>query len=148
MRTAGPPRQHHRRTTKRDAVVQQLARSTHFRSAQQLHHDMWHCQTVKTGLTTTYRILRALTDENIAETQRAEDGEILYRLRRTTKPRHHLICRKCGRAIDFTAGELEIAANRLAQQHRYTAVSHHLDLYGTCPQCRSIADQTAAADLR
>lgn len=138
----------HRQTTQRAAIVAQLAGTDHFQSAQQLHHALWDARTVRVGLTTTYRILRALTEDGIAETQRGEDGEILYRLRRDTERRHHLICRKCGRTIDFTVAEFEAAAGRLARQHHYTNVTRHLDLYGTCPKCRAIADRPGPTRLR
>jgi Fur family ferric uptake transcriptional regulator len=86
-------------------------------------------------LTTVYRILHVLVEQNIAETQRAEDGETLYRLCATRGHRHYLLCRRCGRAVAFTVDDVELHTARLAQQHRYADVTHHIDLYGTCPQC-------------
>lgn len=129
-----------RQSSKREAVMDQLGRSERFRSAQQLFHDMYHgergCDSGKMALTTIYRILRTLSEDDIAETQRAEDGETLYRLRRADGHHHYLLCRRCGRAVAFAVEDVENHTRQLAQAHDYTDVTHYLDLYGTCPRCR------------
>jgi Fur family ferric uptake transcriptional regulator len=125
-------------TAKQQAVLELLYRSDHFRSAQQLHVELREHQSIRIGLTTVYRILHTLAEENIAETQRAEDGEMLYRLRTTLRHCHYLLCRRCGRAVAFTAADVESHTNRLAQQHRYAEITHYVDLYGTCPQCVAV----------
>lgn len=122
-------------TANQQAVLDLLHRCDHFRSAQQLHREICEHETIRIGLKTMYRILHTLAEQNIAETQRAEDGEMLYRLRTTAGHRHYLLCRRCGRAVGFTAGEVESSTARLARQHRYADVTHHIDVYGTCPLC-------------
>ena len=62
-------------------MLEVLREQENFRSAQQLYLDIRQRRPLQIGLTSVYRILRALADDRIAETQRAEDGEILYRLR-------------------------------------------------------------------
>ncbi|OSC24965.1 Fe2+/Zn2+ uptake regulation protein [Mycobacterium vulneris] len=124
-----------RMTAQQRAVLGLLRRSDRFRGAQQLHLDLRQRYGVRIGLVTVYRILHAFADMKITETQRAEDGEMLYRLRTTPEHRHYLLCRQCGRAIAFTAGEIEDFTNQLAQQHRYTDLAHEIDFYGTCPRC-------------
>ena len=125
-----------RRTPKRQAVLELLGRSDTFRTVQQLHADIRSHHSVRVGLTTVYRILRNLAEEHVAESQRAEDGELLYRLRTTANHRHYLLCRRCGRAVGFTADDIEHICIRLAREHGYRDVTHHVDLYGTCPVCR------------
>jgi Fur family transcriptional regulator, ferric uptake regulator len=124
-----------RMTAQQRAVLDLLGRSDRFRSAQQLHRDLRQRHSVRIGLVTVYRILSLFTDMKITETQRAEDGAMLYRLRTTPEHRHYLLCRRCGRAISFTAGEIEAFTSQLAQQHRYTDLAHEIDFYGTCPRC-------------
>lgn len=124
-----------RRTPKRQAVLDQLGRSRFFRTAQELHTEIRNHHSVQMGLTTVYRILRNLAEENIAESQRGEDGEILYRLRTTTEHRHYLVCRRCGRAVAFTSDDIEHICVQLASEHGYRDVVHHVDLYGTCSVC-------------
>jgi Fur family ferric uptake transcriptional regulator len=124
-----------RMTAQQRAVLDLLHRSDRFRGAQQLHLDLRQRHGVRIGLVTVYRILRAFADMEITETQRAEDGEMLYRLCTTPEHRHYLLCRRCGRAIGFTADEIEGFTSQLAQQHRFTEVAHQIDFYGTCSRC-------------
>lgn len=126
-----------RSTAKQRAVLEVLREHENFRSAQQLYLDIRRRQELPIGLTSVYRILRTLADDRIAETQRAEDGEILYRLRTGTGHHHYLLCRLCGRAVAFTPVDIEEHTRRLSHQHHYTDVSHYVDLYGICPLCRS-----------
>ena len=79
-------------------MLEVLQEQENFRSAQQLYLDVRQKRQLRIGLTSVYRILRTLADDRIAETQRAEDGEILYRLRTGTGHRHYLVCRRCGAA--------------------------------------------------
>jgi Fur family ferric uptake transcriptional regulator len=127
-----------RMTAQQRAVLELLHRSDRFRSAQQLHLDLRQRHGVRIGLVTVYRILRTFAEMKTTETQRAEDGEMLYRLRTAPGHRHYLLCRRCGRAIGFTAGEFEHLTSQLAEDHRYTDVTHQIDFYGTCPRCTEV----------
>jgi Fur family transcriptional regulator, ferric uptake regulator len=132
---AEPPRR--RSTAKQRAVLEVLREQQNFRSAQQLYLDVRQNRQLRIGLTSVYRILRTLSADRIAETQRAEDGEILYRLRTGTDHRHCLVCRRCGEAVGFTPVDIEEHTHRLSRQHQYTDVTHYVDIYGTCPRCRT-----------
>ncbi|MGZ4525428.1 MAG: Fur family transcriptional regulator [Mycobacterium sp.] len=141
---AEPPR---RRSTAKQRAVLEALRQENFRSAQQLCLDVRHHRQLRIGLTSVYRILRTLAADRIAETQRAEDGEILYGLRTRQGHRHDLVCRRCGRAVEFTPADVEEHTRRLTREHQYTDVTHCADLYGVCPQCRTIpAFQAPSAD--
>jgi Fur family transcriptional regulator, ferric uptake regulator len=136
-----------RNTAKQQVVLEVLRGSDKFRSAQQLYLQIRHERPLRIGLTSIYRILRGLTDDRIAETQRAEDGEILYRLRDSPEHRHYLLCRRCGRAVGFTPTALEDHTADLIRRHRYTEVTHRFDLYGICPLCKAaIAHAGAGSD--
>ncbi|MGZ4514274.1 MAG: Fur family transcriptional regulator [Mycobacterium sp.] len=132
-----PEPQRRRSTAKQRAVLEVLREQENFRSVQQLYLDIRGHRQLRIGLTSVYRILRMLAADRIAETQRAEDGEILYRLRTGAGHRHHLVCRRCGRAVGFTPADLEEHTCRLSRQHHYTEVTHYVDLYGICPRCRT-----------
>ena len=130
-----PAGQRRRSTVKRQVVLDALGSGDHFRSAQQLYFEVRQQRATRIALTTVYRILHALADEHIAETQRAEDGEILYRLRTGAEHRHYLLCRRCGDAVAFTPTGLEKHTTEPTNKHHYADVSHYIDLYGTCPRC-------------
>ena len=135
-----PPESRRRRSTaKQRAVLEVLQEQENFRSAQQLYLDIRRVRQLRIGLTSVYRILHTLAVDRIAETQRAEDGEILYRLRCGPGHRHYLVCRRCGRAVGFTPVDIEEHTRRLSHQHQYSDVTHYVDLYGTCQRCRTTA---------
>ncbi|MEU6585504.1 transcriptional repressor [Nocardia sp. NPDC046763] len=75
--------------------------------------------------------------KKLIEAQRAEDSEFLYRIRRHRGHHHNLLCRSCGRAEQFTLDDLEHHTEHIARHHGYTNLDHHIDLYGTCPDCAS-----------
>lgn len=127
--------QRRRRTPQQSALLDLLIADTHFRSAQQLYFDLNHRHQMRVALTTIYRILQTFTHNNIVESQRAEDGEILYRLLTDSSHHHNLLCRRCGRAVRFDPHRLEHEAINFATEHGFTDITHHIDLYGTCPQC-------------
>ncbi|MBU3060097.1 transcriptional repressor [Nocardia sp. NEAU-G5] len=133
--SAERPPERCRTTVRQRVVLDVLRRNDRFRSAQQLHAELHSGATIRIGLTSVYRILHRLTEQHLVETQRAEDGEVLYRIRGGSEHHHNLLCRICGRAERFTHADLEYATEHIAVQHRYTDVSHHIDLYGTCPDC-------------
>jgi len=132
-----PEPQRRRSTAKQRAVLEVLREQENFRSAQQLYLDIRRHRQLRIGLTSVYRILRTLAADRIAETQRAEDGEILYRLFTGAGHRHYLVCRRCGSAVGFTPVDIEERTRHLSRQHQYTDVTHYVDLYGVCPRCRS-----------
>ncbi|OBI45617.1 Fur family transcriptional regulator [Mycobacterium sp. E796] len=132
----GEPRRR-RSTAKQRAVLEVLREQANFRSAQQIYLDVRQNRQLRIGLTSVYRILRTLADDRVAETQRAEDGEILYRLRTETGHRHYLVCRRCGEAVGFTPVDVEEHTDHLSRQHQYTDVTHYVDIYGICPRCRT-----------
>lgn len=126
-----------RSTAKQRTVLEALRAQDNFRSAQQLYQDIRRDRQLRIGLTSVYRILRSLATDRIAETQRAEDGEILYRVRTESGHRHYLLCRQCGRAEAFVPADIEEHTLRLSRQHHYTDVTHYVDVYGICPLCRT-----------
>ncbi|MCV7174589.1 Fur family transcriptional regulator [Mycolicibacterium sphagni] len=126
-----------RATANQRAVLHVLGEIDRFRSAQQLYVLLHQQYSLPVGLTSVYRILHTLAEDGVAETQRAETGEHLYRIRNGSDHRHYLLCRHCGRAVAFTVPALEENAHQLAKQHHYADVTHYVDVYGICPGCRS-----------
>ncbi len=113
-----------RPTRQRRAVVSCLQRFDDFRSAQEDN----------VGLSTVYRTLQALADAGEVDVLRAEDGEARYR-RCSDSHHHHLVCRACGRTVEVEGPTVERWATAVAAEHGFTAVSHTLEIFGSCPTC-------------
>lgn len=123
-----------RRTSqKRRAVREVVSQLDAFRSAQEIHHLLRE-QGASVGLSTVYRNLAALAEDDEVDTLRNEDGEVLYR-KCSTKHHHHLVCRACGRVEEIEGPAVERWAQGAAAKHGFVDPSHTIEIFGLCPDC-------------
>ena len=87
------------------------------------------------GLATVYRTLQRLADAGEVDMLRTEDGEAIYR-RCSDTHHHHLVCRDCGATVEVEGPAVERWTRAIAAEHGYADVSHTLEIFGTCPDCR------------
>ncbi|MEY2816203.1 MAG: hypothetical protein RJA78_779 [Actinomycetota bacterium] len=124
-----------RKTWQKEAVLQALATSKGFVSAQQLHKQITDGGTV-IGLATVYRTLNALVKDGLADSLVNTTGESLFR-DCSKDHHHHLICNICGIAVEIEADEAEAWASKIASEHGFTDVSHTIEIFGVCGKCSS-----------
>lgn len=130
---------HERRSTRqRTAILRLLHEADSFLSAQELH-DALRAKGLKVGLTTVYRNLQLMAAMNEVDVVRREDGESIFRRCEGDDHHHHLVCRSCGYAVELANDELESWAKALARKHRFSEVTHDLELFGLCRTCSSRA---------
>lgn len=124
-----------RATRQRGAIIALLDTVEEFRSAQELHDELRR-RGANIGLTTVYRTLQALAAADLVDMVRTDTGESVYR--RCTAPHHHhhLVCRDCGSAVEVSGREVEAWAADVAAAHGFSEVSHTIELFGTCADCR------------
>ena len=123
-----------RPTRQRRAVVAALERLDEFRSAQEIHEALAGAGE-RVGLATVYRTLQALAAGEDVDVLRGEDGETRYR-RCSGTHHHHLVCRECGRAVEVEGPAVEKWAASVAREHGFDDVSHTVELFGRCGDCR------------
>lgn len=123
-----------RMTKQRQAVFEELQRVDDFRSAQQIFEHLV-TQGQKIGLATVYRNLQALSESGDVDVVRSDDGEALFRLCVTMDHHHHLVCRVCGSTREIEQSDIEQWVGRIAAQFGFTAVDHHMEIFGLCAQC-------------
>lgn len=121
-------------TVRREAVRQVLASSEGFRSAQDIFADL-RADGSKIGLTTVYRALQALSDSGEVDVLRTDDGEAVYRACATDEHHHHLVCRTCGHTIEVEGPAVERWAEAIGAQHGFVAMTHTVEVFGTCAGC-------------
>lgn len=122
-----------RSTAQRAALIDVLCRETTFRSAQELHESL-RLNGTRVALATVYRNLARLAESGTVDVLLRDDGEATYHLG-SPRHHHHLVCRACGACREFADPELEQWVGSVATEHRFTAVTHELTLYGLCPVC-------------
>ena len=113
-----------RATKQRAAVSDLLDRSADFRSAQEIHEELRRGGD-GIGLTTVYRALQALADAGEVDVLRTDDHH------------HHLVCRQCGTAVEIAGPAVETWAQRVADEHGFTDLSHTVEIFGLCRTCSS-----------
>lgn len=86
-------------------------------------------------LVTVYRNLEAFESAGIATRIPTESGKSLYELNAEEHHHHHIICRKCHKAERLDHCEVE-KLETLAKKLGFTEVTHVLELYGVCDDCR------------
>ena len=123
-----------RATRQRAEVLALLSDTDEFRSAQQLHAQL-RASGSGVGLTTVYRTLQALADAGEVDVLRTGSGEAVYRRCASADHHHHLVCRCCGRAVEVAGPAVETWAQRVADEHGYTDLSHTVEIFGLCRGC-------------
>ena len=122
-----------RSTRQRTAVADLLDDLQEFRSAQEIHEQLRQ-RGERIGLTTVYRSLQILAATGKVDMVRTPDGETSYR-RCSRGHHHHIVCRTCGRTVEFDLPSLERSADKVARDNGFSDVSHTLEIFGTCPDC-------------
>lgn len=123
-----------RPTRQRKAVAAALTDVEGFRSAQEVHAVL-AADGTKVGLSTVYRTLQAMADHGELDVLRTDEGEALYR-RCSSQHHHHLVCRSCGATVEVEGPTVEKWTKAVAAEHGYSDVSHTLEIFGTCANCR------------
>lgn len=124
-----------RRTTKQRLAIRALFDDESFFLTAQQVHDQLRERGDQVGLATVYRNLQTMTEDGELDAIRAEDGEMTYR-RCSSAHHHHLVCRKCGKAVEIGPEKiLEDWARDIAAEHGFSETGHELELFGICSKC-------------
>jgi Fur family transcriptional regulator, ferric uptake regulator len=129
-----------RSTRQRLAVQAALDQADSFNTAQELHEAL-RAKGTKVGLATVYRSLQLMADAGEVDVIRNDAGEAFYR-RCSTQHHHHLICRRCGNAVEVSGPAVEEWADRVAADNGFSDVSHSLELFGVCSMCAGLQPST------
>lgn len=132
-----------RTTRQRTAILETLGRQEDFRSAQQIHEQM-RTDGASVGLATVYRNLQTLAEAGQVDVLVTDEGESIYRQCAATVHHHHLVCRVCGRTVEFEAPQVETWTRAMAASHGFTAIEHTMEIFGLCPE--HSAGEGAAAE--
>ncbi len=136
MPQAEPGARNSRVTRQGQAVLGVVANSESFRSAQDIHAQL-RADGETVGLTTVYRHLQLLSDQGQVDSLQSADGELVYRRCHSDQHHHHVVCRICGRGAEIELPDLERWAESTAESLGYSDVTHTVEIFGICAQCRS-----------
>ena len=123
-----------RNTRQRRIIKATMEELGDFISAQDLHLTLSN-RKEQVSLATTYRVLQSLANAGELDSVKGIEGETLYRHCRVKDHHHHLLCRRCGTAIELEAPALEDWALAMGKQHGFSELEHVVEVTGYCPDC-------------
>jgi len=90
----------------------------------------------KISRATIYRTLELLADSGIVGKLRI--GEAGYRYERLRAGDHHdhLICRECGRVVEFYEPRIEELQDEVCERYGFILLDHNHQMRGICRSCR------------
>lgn len=99
-------------------------------------HQRAIARNCKVGLVSVYRTLDLLSDMDLVRRVHGQEGCHGYVLA-SPGHHHHLICRKCGKAVEFTgSGDLSDFIKQIEEKTGFKIDEHILELYGLCEHCQ------------
>ncbi|MGQ9667871.1 MAG: Fur family transcriptional regulator [Anaerolineae bacterium] len=125
----------YRLTPQRLALLRLIAESQGHPSAKDLFDEI-RAQYPTTSLATIYKTLNILKELDevlelgFSDDDNRYDGNKPY-------PHPHIICIRCRKIVDFDRDVITDLESQLAAASGFEIVSHRLDFYGLCPECRA-----------
>jgi Fur family ferric uptake transcriptional regulator len=121
-------------TAERRLVLQAVMRNDEHFEAEQLLLTMRQAQ-ARVGKATVYRTLKLLVDSHIVREVHLSNKQMHYEHTHGQAPHDHMVCRRCGRIIEFDAAEVERLRSALAAERRFHAQTHRFQIIGYCETC-------------
>ena len=121
-------------TPQRKLILQVFLQNKGHISIDELHKHIQD-KDATIGIATLYRTMKLLTEAGLAEMHNFNEKttyEHLYQV----KHHDHLICRVCGRTVEFEHPLIEKYQLEICQQHGFTLKSHRMELFGVCNECQ------------
>lgn len=88
------------------------------------------------GYATIYRTLKLLKDCGLAVERNFDEGAARFEPVGLVEEQHyHLICKECGRIVEFEDDGLPEHVLAGARGHGFEPESHKLEVYGRCAEC-------------
>jgi Fur family ferric uptake transcriptional regulator len=120
---------------KRSLIVEYFLHEDKHFSVEELYSEI---KKISSGISysTVYRTLKLLTSFGLAEECDFDDG--ITRFEPVHKAQHHdhLICKRCGKIIEFKNNEIEKLQHDVAEKLKFSIEFHRLAIYGICSDCK------------
>ena len=124
-----------RLTGQRRVIADLFFKAEGHHSAEEIYHLVRESNP-NVGPATVYRTLELLREAGLASGMNTGDGLARYESPFRRSHHDHLVCRRCGRIVEFENDQIEDLQRRVAEQHGYVVTDHRLELFGICGACR------------
>ena len=99
-------------------------------------HTILKKRRLNIGFSTVYRTLKLLTECGIAHEVNFGDGVARFAKAFKRETHGHLVCTKCGNAVEFETLPFDKTKTQIAAKNGYIARSFRFEIYGLCRKCR------------
>ena len=89
------------------------------------------------GIATLYRTVEALVESGLAREHDFGEGFKRYEPSRDRTEHAHLICRRCGKVVEFSNDRLERMLRMTADEHHFHYERYRAEVHGICQDCRT-----------
>ncbi len=127
-------------TRERRAILQAVMRNEQHFEAEELLWAMRR-QDVRVGKATIYRTLPLLVEAGIIREVIYGEKHAHYEHTFEHAPHDHMVCRDCGRVIEFDSRELLELIRQLCGRQGFQPLYHRFQVSGRCERCRRDAAQ-------
>lgn len=132
--TAELKKHNYKLTKQRRAVIETIVTSLDQLTPAMIYEKV-HNREPEIGLVTVYRTLAILSELGlICELHTGSDCPTYTS--GTLGHHHHLVCRRCGRVVDFTGHNLKELEDRLSRESGFRIDNHVLEFIGLCVTCQ------------
>lgn len=121
-------------TEERQAILRAVMKNDEHFEAEQLLLDMRQAGH-RVGKATIYRSLKILVACGIVKEVHFSNKQVHYEHTYGQDPHDHMVCRRCGRIVEFDAAEVTRLRTLIAAQHQFHALSHRFAIMGLCEAC-------------
>lgn len=130
-------------TLTRKSILDLLRKTSKHMSAKEIYYYLLE-KYPGIGLSTVYRTLDLLSQMRLINKMDIGEGQSRYEYRpgEENSHHHHLICRKCGKIIDygdFVDKEVKLVkeeAKSIKRKYKFTVQDYNIEFYGVCKDCQ------------
>jgi Fur family ferric uptake transcriptional regulator len=124
-----------KRTEQRETILEVFLQSKRHLTVEELHNLVKY-RDPSIGLTTIYRTMKLFCDCNLARANHFDEGRVRYEQQYKTAHHDHMICTKCGEAIEFVDPQIEKLQEKVARNFGFLMTNHRMEIYGVCQKCQ------------
>lgn len=121
-------------TGEREKILRAVMHTDEHFEAEQLLLIMRQ-QDKRVAKATVYRTLKLLVECGIVKEVHFSNKQVHYEHTYGQDPHDHMVCRRCGRIIEFDAREVSKLRTIIAAEHGFHALSHRFQIQGLCGTC-------------
>lgn len=122
-------------TRQRALVAEAVFRADDHPSVEAIRRDLDR-RGERVGLATIYRTLEMLTRGGFVAAHDFGDGRRRFEPTPDRSQHEHLVCRRCGRVVEFVHERIERMMRMIADEQRFLYERHRAEIHGLCHDCR------------